>query len=180
MDRTTWRGRRGGAAFFYLDPALSRPNLEVRTRVLVSRITIDEGRATGVELAGPGGLERVRAEREVICCAGAVDSPRILQRSGVGDPDLLRGLGIEVSVERPGVGANLQDHPEIYVQFRSKLPVTLYPALKPWNQIAHRRPLAPHRNRDRGVESLRGGARSCAPATTWRSRISNTTSCPSR
>ena len=136
MDRTTWRGRRGGAAFFYLGPALSRPNLEVRPRVLVSRITIDEGRATGVELAGSGGLEHVRAEREVICCAGAVDSPRILQRSGVGDPDLLRGLGIEVSVERPGVGANLQDHPEIYVQFRSKLPVTLYPALKPWNQVA--------------------------------------------
>ena len=137
MDRTTWRGRRGGAAFFYLEPARSRSNLEVRTRALVSRIVVEEGRATGVELAGPsGGAERIRAEREVICCAGAIDSPRILQRSGVGDPDFLASLGIAVAAERPGVGANLQDHPEIYVQFRSKLPVSLYPALKPWNQLA--------------------------------------------
>ena len=137
MDRTTWRGRRGGATFFYLEPARSRSNLEVRTRALVSRIVVEEGRATGVELAGPGGgTERIRAEREVICCAGAIDSPRILQRSGVGDPDFLASLGIAVAAERPGVGANLQDHPEIYVQFRSKLPVSLYPALKPWNQLA--------------------------------------------
>ena len=135
MDRTTWRGRRGGVAFFYLQPALSRPNLAVRTRTLVSRVTIERGRATGVEVAGPGGGERIRAEREVICCAGAIDSPRILQRSGVGDPDFLVGLGIPVTAERPGVGANLQDHPEIYVQYRAKLPVTLYPALKPWNQL---------------------------------------------
>ena len=134
MDRTTWRGRRGGVAFFYLEPALSRPNLTVRTRVLVTRILIEDGRATGIEVAGTGGVERIRAEREVICCAGAIDSPRILQRSGVGDPDLLRGLDIPVVADRPGVGANLQDHPEIYVQYRSRLPVTLYPALKPWNQ----------------------------------------------
>ena len=135
MDRTTWRGRRGGAAFFYLGPALSRPNLEVRTRTLVSRIVFEAGRAAGIEVAGKGGVERIRAEREVVCCAGAIDSPRILQRSGVGDPDFLTGLGIPVLAERPGVGANLQDHPELYIQFRSKLPVTLYPALKPWNQL---------------------------------------------
>ena len=137
MDRTTWRGRRGGAAFFYLDPALSRSNLEVRTRALISRVVIEGGRATGIEVAGPGGgIERIHAEREIICCAGAIDSPRILQRSGIGDPDFLAGVGIAATVERPGVGANLQDHPEIYVQFRSKLPVSLYPALKPWNQLA--------------------------------------------
>ena len=137
MDRTTWRGRRGGTAFFYLGPALSRSNLEVRTRALVSRIVVEGGRATGIEVAGPGGgAERIHAEREVICCAGAIDSPRILQRSGIGDPDFLAGIGVAPTVERPGVGANLQDHPEIYVQFRSKLPVSLYPALKPWNQLA--------------------------------------------
>ena len=137
MDRTTWRGRRGGAAFFYLAPALSRSNLDVRTRALVSRIVVEGGRATGIEVAEPGGgVERIHAEREVICCAGAIDSPRILQRSGIGDPDFLAGAGVAVTVERPGVGANLQDHPEIYVQFRSKLPVSLYPALKPWNQLA--------------------------------------------
>ena len=134
MDRTTWRGRRGGVAFFYLEPALSRPNLTVRTRVLVTRILVEDGRATGIEVAGTGGVECIRAEREVICCAGAIDSPGILQRSGVGDADLLRGLDIPVVADRPGVGANLQDHPEIYVQYRSRLPVTLYPALKPWNQ----------------------------------------------
>ena len=137
MDRTTWRGRRGGTAFFYLGPALSRANLEVRTRALISRIVVAGGRATGIEVAGPGrGIERIHAEREVICCAGAIDSPRILQRSGIGDPDFLAGVGVAPAVERPGVGANLQDHPEIYVQFRSKLPVSLYPALKPWNQLA--------------------------------------------
>jgi len=135
MDRTTWRGRRGGAAFFYLQPALARPNLTVRPRTLVSRIVVERGRATGIEVTGAGGAGRIRAEREVICCAGAIESPRILQRSGVGDPDFLAGLGIAVTAERPGVGANLQDHPEIYVQFRSKRPVTLYPALKPWNQF---------------------------------------------
>ncbi len=135
MDRTTWRGRRGGAAFFYLQPALARANLTVRPRTLVSRIVVERGRATGIEITGSGGAERIRAEREVICCAGAIDSPRLLQRSGVGDPDFLAGLGIAVTAERPGVGANLQDHPEIYVQFRSKRPVTLYPALKPWNQL---------------------------------------------
>ena len=134
MDRTTWRGRRGGCAFFYLGPALSRPNLAVRKRSLVSRILFEEGRATGIEVAGAGGVEVIRAEREVVCCAGAIDSPRILQRSGVGDAGLLENLGIPVVAHRPGVGANLQDHPEIYVQYRSKLPVTLYPALKPWNQ----------------------------------------------
>ena len=137
MDRTTWRGRRGGAAFFYLAPALSRSNLEVRTRVLVSRIVVEGRRATGIELADSGGgVERIHAERAVVCCAGAIDSPRILQRSGIGDPDFLSGVGVAVTAERPGVGANLQDHPEIYVQFRSKLPVSLYPALKPWNQLA--------------------------------------------
>ena len=135
MDRTTWRGRRGGAAFFYLQPALSRPNLTIRTRTLIDAITIEQGRATGIEIATAGGAERIRAEREVICCAGAIDSPRILQRSGVGEPDFLRGLGIAVAADRPGVGANLQDHPEIYVQYHSKLPVSLYPALKPWNQL---------------------------------------------
>ena len=96
MDRTTWRGRRGGAAFFYLGPALSRPNLAVRKRSLVSRIVFEEGRAAGIEVVGAGGVEIVRAEREVICCAGAIDSPRILQRSGVGDAEFLGSLGIPV------------------------------------------------------------------------------------
>ena len=137
MDRTTWRGRRGGVSFFYLGPALSRPNLAVRARALVARIVVEDGRASAIEVAAPGGgVEQVRAEREVVCCAGAIDSPRILQRSGVGDPDFLRSVGVPVTAERPGVGANLQDHPEIYVQYRSKLPVSLYPALKPWNQLA--------------------------------------------
>ena len=179
MDRTTWRGRRGGAGFFYLAPALSRPNLEVRTRTLVSRIVFEAGRATGIEVAGKAGVERIRAEREVVCCAGAIDSPRILQRSGVGDPDFLTGLGIPVLAERPGVGANLQDHPELYIQFRSKLPVTLYPALKPWNQlIIGARWLLTGTGIGRPTTSRRGP--SCVRATTSRFRTCSTTSCRSR
>ena len=157
MDRTTWRGRRGGAAFFYLQPALSRPNLTVRPRTLVAGVTIERGRATGIEIADAGGIERIRAEREVICCAGAIDSPRILQRSGVGEPDFLRSLDVPVAADRPGVGANLQDHP------RDLRPVPLeaaglsLPRAEAVEPARDRRALAPHRHRDRGLEPLRGG-----------------------
>ena len=137
MDRTTWRGRRGGAAFFYLQPALSRPNLTVRPPHPGRRDHHRAGAGDGHRDRRRGGdRTHPRRAREVICCAGAIDSPRILQRSGIGEPDFLRSLDVPVATDRPGVGANLQDHPEIYVQFHSKLPVSLYPALKPWNQLA--------------------------------------------
>ena len=157
MDRTTWRGRRGGAAFFYLAPALSRSNLEVRTRVLVSRIVVEGRRATGIELAAPGGgVERIHAERAVVCCAGAIDSPRILQRSGIGDPDFLRRRrrGDRGTPGRrrqpPGPPRDLRPVP----LEAAGLALSGAQALEP---ARDRRALAPHRHRHRRVQPLRGG-----------------------
>ena len=156
MDRTTWRGRRGGAAFFYLKPALSRPNLALRMRTLITRVTIEEGRATGIELAGAGGVERIHADREVICCAGAIDSPRILQRSGVGDPDFLASLGIAVAADRPGSAPISRTIPRSTSStarsFRSRSIRPSSPGISSRSARAGSSP-AP----DRGIESLRGG-----------------------
>jgi choline dehydrogenase len=133
FDRNISRGRRHSAATAYLGPALRRRNLEVRTSVLVSKITFDGRRASGVEyLAGPS-RHRVEAG-EVILCGGAINSPQLLQLSGVGDADHLRGLGIEPVADLPGVGENLQDHLEVYIQHRSGIPVSMQPALQTWRR----------------------------------------------
>ena len=135
FDRNIHRGRRLSAARAYLHPVTSRPNLEVRCRTLVSRILFDGNRATGVEVAGRRGVEVVRAE-EVILCGGAINSPQLLQLSGVGNAAELEALGVPVVHDLPGVGENLQDHLEVYVQYACKLPVSVQPALKfrnrPW------------------------------------------------
>jgi choline dehydrogenase len=133
FDRNIHRGRRLSAATAYLGPAMRRRNLEVRTSVLVSALTFEGRRATGVEyLAGPS-RHRVGAG-EVILCGGAINSPQLLQLSGVGPADHLRGLGIEPVADLPGVGANLQDHLEVYIQHRSRLPVSMQPALQTWRR----------------------------------------------
>ncbi len=107
----TRRGRRRqSAARTFLRPALKRPNLQVVTDALVHRVRFDGNRATGVEFARGGVLERADAAREVIVAAGAVGSPHLLQLSGVGDPDHLSRVGIGVQHALPGVGKNLQDH----------------------------------------------------------------------
>ena len=95
-------------------------------------------RAIGVAYLQGGSSQptTVHARREVLLCAGAIASPQILQRSGVGPAPLLRGLDIAVVRDLPGVGANLQDHLEMYLQYACKEPVSLYPALKAWNQPA--------------------------------------------
>ena len=129
FDRTIYRGRRLSAARAYLHPAMSRPNLDVRCRAFVSRVLFDGTRATGVELLERGGARRVTAG-EVILCGGAINSPQLLQLSGVGNAPDLRQLGIEVVADVPGVGANLQDHLEVYVQYASKQPVSVAPAMK--------------------------------------------------
>jgi choline dehydrogenase len=101
--------------------------------VLVSKVTFDGRRASGVEyLAGPS-RHRVEAG-EVILCGGAINSPQLLQLSGVGDADHLRGLGIEPVADLPGVGENLQDHLEVYIQHRSGIPVSMQPALQTWRR----------------------------------------------
>ena len=134
FDRNIHRGRRLSAARAYLHPAMSRPNLRVATRVHVTRILFTGTRATGVEFApgGPGGSRPSRRAYggEVIVCAGAFGSPHLLQLSGVGNAAGLSALGIPVVADLPGVGENMQDHLEVYVQYASKLPVSVAPALK--------------------------------------------------
>jgi choline dehydrogenase len=133
FDRNIHRGRRLSAARAYLHPVMSRPNLTVLCRAFVHRVLFDGTRATGVEysrrglVAGPA--ERVTAN-EVILCGGAINTPQLLQLSGVGNAHDLGRLGIDAVADLPGVGENLQDHLEVYVQYGSKQPVSVAPALK--------------------------------------------------
>jgi choline dehydrogenase len=129
FDRTIYRGRRLSAARAYLHPVMSRPNLEVRTLAFVTRILFEGSRATGVELARPGrrGTEAIEAG-EVVVCGGAINSPQLLQLSGVGNARELEQLGIKPTHDLPGVGEHLQDHLEVYIQHASKQPVSVAPA----------------------------------------------------
>ncbi len=130
FDRNISNGRRLSAARAYLHPVMDRPNLKVVTRAMVSRITFTGKRASGVEFSLSGSGTRVARAGEVIVCSGAFGSPQLLQLSGVGNPGELSALGIDVVAELPGVGENLQDHIEVYVQYGAKLPVSVAPALK--------------------------------------------------
>ena len=135
MDRTTTpRGRRASTARGYLDQARGRPNLKIVTHALTDRILFSGKRATGVIYIKGNLSKQVSARKEVLLCAGAIASPPILQRSGVGPAALLRQLDIPVVLDLPGVGANLQDHLEIYQQYECKQPVSIVPALKLYNQ----------------------------------------------
>ena len=132
MDRTTYKGRRWSTARAYLRPAQKRgQNLEVRSRSLVTRILFDKQKAVGVEYARNGQIETARAAREVILSAGAISSPQMLMLSGIGDASALKAFGIPVVQHLPGVGENLQDHLEAYVQYECKQPITLYGATNP-------------------------------------------------
>ena len=137
MDRTvTPKGRRASTARGYLDQARSRSNLKIVTRALTDRIRFEGKRAVGVDyLQGESNqITSARARREVLLCAGAIASPQILQRSGVGPAALLNRLDIDLVHDLPGVGENLQDHLEMYLQYACKKPVSLYPALQWFNQ----------------------------------------------
>ena len=132
--QTTCRnGMRCSAAVAYLHPALARPNLEVLTHISVTRVVLEQGRATGIEGVRLDELVRFGAAREVILCAGAYLSPVILTHSGVGRPDELTALQIEPLHELPGVGLNLQDHPNAGVNYACDDPVSLKDALTPEN-----------------------------------------------
>ncbi|WP_042260291.1 choline dehydrogenase [Paraburkholderia heleia] len=137
MDRTvTARGRRASTARGYLDQARHRPNIDIVTHAVTDRILFSGKRACGVVfLDGPARVTRY-ARREVLLCGGAIASPQILQRSGVGPGAWLRELDIPVVLDLPGVGQNLQDHLEMYMQYACKEPVSLYPALLMRNQPA--------------------------------------------
>ena len=108
---TQRNARRSSAAMAFLAPAKSRPNLTVKTNAQVRRITVENGRATGIEMADG---TRITADQEVILSSGAIGSPRLLQLSGIGPADHLSSLGIDVVFDQPGVGSNLQDHLDLY------------------------------------------------------------------
>jgi choline dehydrogenase len=135
FDRNIHRGRRLSAARAYLHPVMDRPNLEVRCGRLASRVLFEGRRAVGVEALHRGRREVVHAD-EVILCGGAINSPQLLQLSGVGSAEALRGLGIDVVADLPGVGEDLQDHLEVYVQYACTQPVSMQPALKWRNRPA--------------------------------------------
>jgi choline dehydrogenase len=134
FDRNIHRGRRLSAARAYLHPVMSRPNLDVICRAMVTRILFEGNRAVGVEYRRGGGPVRQARGGEVIVCGGAINSPQLLQLSGVGNAADLAALGIDVVAGLPGVGENLQDHLEVYVQYGSRLPVSVAPALKMRNR----------------------------------------------
>jgi len=130
FDRNISRGRRLSAARAYLHPVMGRKNLRVETRALVTRIVFEGRRAVAVDFSPWRGPSRRAHGAEIILCGGAINSPQLLQLSGVGDPELLRSAGVEPVHELRGVGENLQDHLEVYVQYGSKQPVSVAPALK--------------------------------------------------
>lgn len=134
FDRNIRNGRRWSAARAYLHPVLDeRKNLNVECNTLVTRILFKGSRAVGVEYLKDGKAHLAHAA-EIICCGGSINSPQLLQLSGVGNAKELRALGINVVQDLPGVGENLQDHLEVYVQHRCKKPVSVYPALQWWNK----------------------------------------------
>jgi choline dehydrogenase len=126
MDMTVGEGRRWSAARAYLHPVRHRPGLAVMLRTPTTRILVENGRAIGVEVAHGAGARRIRARREVILCGGAINSPQLLMLSGIGPADHLGQHGIPVIQDLPGVGANLQDHLEVYIQQACLQPVSLY------------------------------------------------------
>ncbi|UWR55836.1 choline dehydrogenase [Phaeobacter inhibens] len=129
MEMTVYKGQRWSAANAYLKPALKRDNCEM-IRALARKVVIEEGRAVGVEVERGGKIEVIRANAEVILAASSLNSPKLLMLSGIGPAKHLAEHGIDVVVDRPGVGQNLQDHLEFYFQFASKQPITLF---KYWN-----------------------------------------------
>jgi choline dehydrogenase len=129
FDMTVHKGQRWSAANAYLKPALKRDNCNM-LRCFVQRVVIEEGRAIGVEAKVKGRTQVIRARAEVILAASSINSPKLLMLSGVGPAAHLSDHGIEVQADRPGVGANLQDHLEVYVQMAASQPVSLY---KYWN-----------------------------------------------
>ena len=130
FDRNIHAGRRLSAARAYLHPVMGRPNMEVRTRAFVTKVRFEGERAVGVEyVSGGRRARRVRAG-EVILSGGAINSPQLLQLSGVGDADELGAVGVDVVHHLPGVGENLQDHLEVYIQHSCSQPVSLAPYLE--------------------------------------------------
>ena len=131
MEQTTYKGQRWSAANAYLKPALKRPNCEM-IRALAEKVIIEEGRAVGVQVRRGGQSMRITARREVIISASSINSPKLLMLSGIGPAQHLVEHNITVVADRAGVGQNLQDHLELYIQMAASQPVSLY---KYWNLL---------------------------------------------
>ncbi|QNQ41536.1 choline dehydrogenase [Brucella intermedia] len=128
MEQTIHNGRRWSAANAYLKPALKRPNVRL-VKGLARKIVLEGKRAVGVEIEAGRTFSTVRARREVIIAASSINSPKLLMLSGIGPAAHLKDHGIEVVADRPGVGQNLQDHLEVYIQQECTQPITLYSKL---------------------------------------------------
>jgi choline dehydrogenase len=130
FDRNLRRGRRLSAARAYLHPVLHRKNLTVKCRALVTKLNIENKKVTGVNFELPFGRKRTVDAKEVVLCGGTFNSPQLLQVSGIGNSQHLKSVGVEPVHHLPGVGENLQDHLEVYVQHSCSQPVSLNPMLK--------------------------------------------------
>ena len=133
---TEWNGRRSSTAVCYLDPVKSRPNLEIRTRAQVAQVLIEEDRATGVVYARGGKREEVRCRGEIVLSGGAINSPQVLQLSGIGPGALLREHGIPVVRDLPGVGGNLIDHMQVRAVYCCNQPLSFNDDLRSWPRKA--------------------------------------------
>jgi choline dehydrogenase len=134
FDRNVHNGKRLSASRAYLHPIMDRPNLDVETFAFVTRINFENARATGVEYSLRGRGTRRAEGGEIVLCGGAINSPQLLQISGIGGADHLRGIGVDVVADLPGVGENLQDHLEVYIQHSSTQPVSMAPYFKMHNR----------------------------------------------
>ena len=134
LDATISRARRFSSATSYLKPALKRPNLTVLTKAQTARILFDGTRAVGVEYIHDKQVKQARAEREVIVSGGTINSPQVLQLSGIGNGDLLSRFGIKPIVDLKGVGQNLQDHLHSMVKWECTQPISLYRNMHPLRQ----------------------------------------------
>ena len=138
FDRNVYRGRRQSAARAYLHPVLRRPNLDVVTHAHATRLVMEGSRVVGVEYVrrrgSRSGGRRGAQAGEVILCGGAINSPQLLQLSGIGPAEVLADAGVEPVVDVPGVGENLQDHLEVYLQYACTQPVSMAPYLAKWRR----------------------------------------------
>jgi len=125
MHMTVGGGVRSSASNAYIKPAKNRPNLKILTNVLVEKVNLENQKATGIEFSVNGSKKTLKANKEVILCAGSIGSPQLLQLSGIGPKKVLNDAGVKIVHELSGVGENLQDHLEVYFQYRCKKPITL-------------------------------------------------------
>ncbi|MFT5503984.1 MAG: choline dehydrogenase, partial [Gammaproteobacteria bacterium] len=131
LDRSVHEGQRWSTARAYLDPARNRPNLSIMTEAQVENISFENNKATGVVTKDhQGKLQSVQANKEVILSAGAVGTPKLLMLSGIGPKDHLQAMNIAIRADLPGVGQNLNDHPDFVLKYKCLQPVSLWPKTK--------------------------------------------------